>query len=149
MRYGRPAPCAETSAARTEAASMRARKVRIMSVGRRRFPVHAARGDGERDAAEEHEGRDRDERALVTPEDHEQAREQRAERVAEALEQPVDAVDRVVPVDADLLLAMLRDQRALRGDRERLPESEEEDDAEEHEEAVGKEEQHARQARDD
>src|SRR5213595_1282478 len=125
MRYGRDGSCALTSAASMAAAARKARRMRIMAVSRGgRFPIGAARGHGERDAAEEHEGRERDERPLVAPEDHEDARDERPQRVAEPLEQAIDAVHRVVAVDADLVDAVLGHERALRGDRERLPEAE-------------------------
>jgi len=50
------------------------------------LPLLPACGDGEGDAAEEDEAGKRDEGALVAPEDDEEAREERAEGVAEALE---------------------------------------------------------------
>src|SRR5262245_1088368 len=146
MRYGRVGSCALTSAASMAATARKATRMRVMAgSGGGRFPVGAAGGHGERDAAEEHECRERDERALVAPEDDEDARDERAHGVAEALEQAIDAVHRVVAVDADLVDAVLGHQRALRGDRERLPEAEQEHDAEEHEEAVREEQQQARE----
>src|SRR5687767_8093964 len=118
MRYGRCARASPsaTSIRATQARANRARRIVTVypsSLSRRlRLPVQAAGGDGEGDAADQHHGGDRDEGALVAPDDHQQARDQRAQRVAEALQQAVDAVDGVMPVDADLLLAVLGHERA-------------------------------------
>src|ERR1700674_2567477 len=150
MRYGRVCSCASASTSATSVAATKRRTTseriiaaRGASVGGRGLPFGAVRGDGECDAAEEHERRKRDEGALVAPEDYQKAREQRPQRVAQALEQAVDAVDRVVAVDADLLLAMLGHERALRRDRQRLSQPQQEHDAEEHEEAVREQQQQA------
>src|SRR5258706_16109467 len=152
MRYGRDESCARASPseASSTTSAISARKVRIMaSVCGCGFPIGAARGDRESHAAEEHERGERDEGPLITPQDYQQARDEGSQRVAETLEEPVDAVDGVVAVDANLLLAVLGHERALRGDRQRLPQAQEEHHAKKHEEAVGEQQQEAAHPRDD
>src|SRR6185437_8510497 len=97
-------PPTRSVAARAKRTRMRA----IMASGMDRLalPLFSARGDREGDAAEEDERRERDEGALVAPEDDEEARHERPQRVSEALEEAIDAVHRVVPVDPDLFLAV-------------------------------------------
>src|SRR5258708_8810518 len=140
MRYGRDGTCAGASraAARVTAMRVKARKARIIVLVRRgRLPFGAVSRDRKRYPAEKHQRRERHERSLVPPQDHEQARDEGSHRIAEAFEEAIDAIHGVVAVDADLLLAMLGHERALRGDGERLADAQQEHDAEEHEEAVG------------
>src|SRR5690242_12150067 len=106
-----------TRSAARRAMTRSARAAMASGMDRLALPLLAARRDRERDAAEEDQGREGHEGALVAPEDHEEARHERAQGVAQALEETVDAVHRVVAVDADLLVAVLGHERALRRDR--------------------------------
>src|SRR5258708_20193919 len=109
MRYGRDETCARASPsdASITRRAISARKVRAMaSACVCGFPVGAARGDREGHAAEEHQRGERDEGALITPEDYQQARDERAAGVAEAPAEPIDPAAGVLAVTADPLLAL-------------------------------------------
>src|ERR1700680_3365576 len=126
MRYGRDCTCAAASrsAASVTAMRVKARKARIIVLVRRgRLPFGAVSRDRKRYPAEKHQRRERHEGSLVAPQDHEQARDEGAQRVAESFEEAIDAIHGVVAVDADLLLAVLGHERALCGDGERLAEA--------------------------
>src|SRR5258708_8345868 len=110
MRYGRDCTCARASrsAASVTAMRVKARKARIIVLVRRgRLPFGAVSRDRKRYPAEKHQRRERDERSLVTPQDHQQARDEGPHRVAEAFADPIAPRPRTVAANPDLPLPPL------------------------------------------
>src|SRR5262244_3010655 len=134
MRYGLVVDFADSALPRpgsvlAAAAAIKRRRVVAKSMaslfaersrGCQRLRALAPRGDEERRAREHNGAADEDETAAITNEQHEHRGDHRPQRIAEPLEQPVHAVDDAVTHFRDLRGAVLRDERALRRDRQCL-----------------------------